>query len=79
MRNYKKGGRSIKRIKWNIEKAKAYFAEHGLDVIDDNFVNVRTPLTFRDKDGYISSISVNNLRGGQGYFCFAPVESLCCG
>ena len=68
----KKGGRSIKRIKWDIEKAKAYFAGHGLDVIDNKFVNVRTPLTFRDKDGYISSISVNNLRSGQGYFCFAP-------
>ena len=41
----KKGGRSIKRIKWDIEKAKAYFAGHGLDVIDNKFVNVRTPLT----------------------------------
>lgn len=71
-RNIKRGGCNIKRIKWDIEKAKAYFEEHGLDVLDDEFVNTKTPITFRDKDGYISSISVSNLRSGQGYFCFAP-------
>lgn len=71
-RNTKRGGYNIKRIKWDIEKAKAYFEEHGLDVLDDEFVNTKTPITFRDKDGYISSISVSNLRSGQGYFYFAP-------
>lgn len=73
MKNFmKKRGCSIKRIKWDIEKARLYFDEYGLDVIDDKFVNVKTPVVFKDKDGYISSISVNNLRSGQGYFCFAP-------
>ena len=76
MKNFmKKRGCSIKRIKWDIEKARLYFDEYGLDVIDDKFVNVKTPVVFKDKDGYISSISVNNLRSGQGYFCFAPIAT----
>lgn len=57
-RNIKRGGCNIKRIKWDIEKAKAYFEEHGLDVLDDEFVNTKTPITFRDKDGYISSKNI---------------------
>lgn len=51
--------------KWTLEKVKNYCNELGYEVLDDIYINVSTKLTLKDKEGYLYSISLNNLTNGK--------------
>lgn len=53
---------------WNIDLVKNLFKEHGFILLEDEYINSHTPMKFKDKDGYMSTISVSNLQTGQGYY-----------
>jgi len=62
----------MQKIKWDAEKAKEYLCTLGYEMLDNIFVNVRTPILIKTQEGYITSISINNARIGQGVFLFSP-------
>ena len=51
--------------KWTLEKVKNYCNELGYEILDDTYINVSTKLTLKDKEGYLYSISLNNLTNGK--------------
>lgn len=60
------------KYKWNIEKAKEFYKQHGLKLITTTYINNVTPMLAKNKDGYIGYAALNMVQANKDFRYFKP-------
>lgn len=58
------------KINWNINKVKEFYKEHGLELLENEYINNRKPMKCRNSDGYLCQIALSNVQSGMKPFPF---------